>query len=217
MRAQRVASPTSRFRSIAHRLKEETPTNHASVEPGPPHEAALALWDYAARSAAWAINHSTGDPLAEQIHATLARTPDGLTRTQLRDLLHRNLPAQRVEQALHTLASTGKATRHQTRTTDRHPTNRGLAAATQPTPCFGGTERACERGRPPATDGRRNGHGRGQTRTHAQDFRRYVVRSLPATSSPSSVTPPSPSWLSVNNRENFRLGGRERACSGCWR
>jgi hypothetical protein len=82
-------------------------------------QAALALWDYAARSAAWAINHSTGDPLAEQIHAALARTPDGLTRTQLRDLLHRNLPAQRVEQALHTLASTGKATRHQTRTTGR--------------------------------------------------------------------------------------------------
>ena len=81
--------------------------------------AALALWDYAARSAAWAINHTSGDPLAEQIHAALTRSPDGLTRTQLRDLLHRNHPAERVEQALHALASTGRATRHQTRTAGR--------------------------------------------------------------------------------------------------
>jgi hypothetical protein len=81
--------------------------------------AALALWDYTARSAAWALAQATGDPLAEQLHAALTRSPDGLTRTQLRDLLHRNLPAERVEQALHTLASTGRATRQQTRTTGR--------------------------------------------------------------------------------------------------
>lgn len=81
--------------------------------------AALALWDYAARSAAWAISQSTANPLAEQIHAALTRSPDGLTRTQLRDLLHRNLPAERVEQALHTLHSTGRATRHQTPTAGR--------------------------------------------------------------------------------------------------
>ena len=81
--------------------------------------AALALWDYAARSAAWAINHTSGDPLAEHIHAALARSPDGLTRTQLRDLLHRNHPAERIEQALHALASTGRATQHRTRTTGR--------------------------------------------------------------------------------------------------
>ena len=81
--------------------------------------AALALWDYAARSAAWAINQSTGDPLAEQIHAALTRSPDGLTRTQLRDLLHRNLPAERVEQALQTLIAAGRATRQQTPTAGR--------------------------------------------------------------------------------------------------
>jgi hypothetical protein len=33
------------------------------------------------------------------------------------------------------------------------------------------------------------------------DFGRYVVRSLPATSSPSTMTPPSPSSMSVNKRE----------------
>jgi hypothetical protein len=90
----------------------------ATIRPEHLH-AALALWDYAARSAAWAIDQSTGDPLAEQIHAALTRSPDGLTRTQVRDLLHRNLPADRIEQALHTLHSTGRATRHHTHTTGR--------------------------------------------------------------------------------------------------
>ena len=90
--------------------------------------AALALWDYAKRSAAWALGHATGDPLAEHIHAALARTPDGLTRTQIRDLCQRNLPADRVEQALHALAATGLA--HQQRTvTGGRPAERWTAQA----------------------------------------------------------------------------------------
>ena len=78
--------------------------------------AALALWDYAARSAAWAIGHATGDPLAEQIHAALARSPDGLTRTQLRDLLHRNHPADQR------LASARRPRRHRPRPPGNKPT-----------------------------------------------------------------------------------------------
>lgn len=74
-------------------------------------QAALALWYYAARSASWALQASTGDPLAEQIHAALRHAPDGLTRTQLRDLLQRHQPADRVDQALHALTSTGRANR----------------------------------------------------------------------------------------------------------
>jgi hypothetical protein len=72
-------------------------------------QAALALWDYAARCASWALQASTGDPLAEQIHAALRHAPDGLTRTQLRDLLQRHQPAARVDQALHALTGTGRA------------------------------------------------------------------------------------------------------------
>ena len=34
-------------------------------------QAALALWDYAARSAEWALGDATGVPLAEQIYRTL--------------------------------------------------------------------------------------------------------------------------------------------------
>ena len=72
--------------------------------------AALALRDYAARSAAWALDHTTGDPLAQQIHAALEHAPDGLTRTQLRDLLHRNPAATQLDRALAALAEDGKAT-----------------------------------------------------------------------------------------------------------
>ena len=75
---------------------------------------ALALWHYGSRSAAWALGQATGDPLAEHIHTALLRSPDGLTRTQIRDLCQRNLPADRVEHALHALAAGGRA--HQTRT-----------------------------------------------------------------------------------------------------
>jgi len=71
--------------------------------------AALALWDYTARSAAWALAQATGDPLAEQIHAALLRSPDGLTRTQISQLLHRSLPVQQLQQALDTLAAAGRA------------------------------------------------------------------------------------------------------------
>jgi hypothetical protein len=82
-------------------------------------QAALALWDYAARSAAWTLGHSTGDPIAEQIHTALLRSPDGLTRTQIRDFCHRNLPTQRVDQALASLAAAGRATRQRTLTGGR--------------------------------------------------------------------------------------------------
>ena len=87
---------------------------------GPEHlHAALALWTYASRSAAWALGHTTGDPLAEHIHTALTRSPDGLTRTQIRDLCQRNLPADRVEQALTTLAAAGRARRQRTLTGGR--------------------------------------------------------------------------------------------------
>jgi hypothetical protein len=75
--------------------------------------AALALWDYTARSAAWALAQATGDPLAEQLHAALTRSPDGLTRTQLSDLLDRHQPANRIQQALDALHAQGRA--HHTR------------------------------------------------------------------------------------------------------
>ena len=83
--------------------------------------AALALQDYTTRSAAWALEPDTGDPIAEHIHTALLQAPDGLTRTQLRDLLNRNLPVRRLEQALANLAAAGKADRQRILTTGGRP------------------------------------------------------------------------------------------------
>ncbi|HYB23273.1 MAG TPA: hypothetical protein VED41_05715 [Solirubrobacteraceae bacterium] len=77
----------------------------------PPHlHAALALQDYAARSAAWALQGTTGQPLAEQIHAALKAHPAGLTRSQISDTLKHNQPAGHINHALHALQTTGRAT-----------------------------------------------------------------------------------------------------------
>jgi hypothetical protein len=78
---------------------------------GPSHlKAALALHDYAARSAAWALNGATGQPLAEQIHAALQAHPAGLTRSQISDALKHNQPAGQLDHALRALQTTGRAT-----------------------------------------------------------------------------------------------------------
>jgi hypothetical protein len=77
----------------------------------PPHlTAALALHDYATRSAAWALTGATGQPLAEQIHAILVQHPGGLTRSQISHTLRHNQPAGEIDNALHALQDTGRAT-----------------------------------------------------------------------------------------------------------
>jgi hypothetical protein len=78
---------------------------------GPDHlDAALALQDYAARSASWALQGATGEPLAEQIHAALHANPAGLTRSQISNILKHNQPAGQIEHALHALQAAGRAT-----------------------------------------------------------------------------------------------------------
>lgn len=73
-------------------------------------QAALALQEYAARSAAWALRGATGDPLAEQIHAALHDHPGGLTRSQISQTLNHNQPAGQIDHALHTLHAAGRVT-----------------------------------------------------------------------------------------------------------
>jgi hypothetical protein len=77
----------------------------------PPHlTAALALHDYAARSAAWALTGATGQPLAEQIHAVLRQHPGGLTRSQISQTLNHNQPAGEIDTALSALHAAERAT-----------------------------------------------------------------------------------------------------------
>ena len=82
-------------------------------------DAALALWNYATRSATWALEHTTGDQLAHQIHGALQHATDGLTRTQLRDLTHRNATTTELDRALAALAHDGKATSQRVLTAGR--------------------------------------------------------------------------------------------------
>jgi hypothetical protein len=93
-------------------------------------QAALALHDYAARSASWALANTPGDPLANAILTALQQQPRGLTRTQIRDLFNRNQPAARVDQALATLARDGKA-RHDRVITGGRPADRWTATPTR--------------------------------------------------------------------------------------
>ena len=74
-------------------------------------QAALALWDYAARSAVWALGDATGVPLAEQLDRILQENPAGVTLTQFRDFLHRNIPAAQIKEALEALKAAGRAER----------------------------------------------------------------------------------------------------------
>jgi hypothetical protein len=86
----------------------------------PPHlHAALALHDYATRSAGWALQRATGQPLAEQIHAALRRSPAGLTRSQISDTLKHNQPAGQIDDALRALHAAGRATMTQIATGGR--------------------------------------------------------------------------------------------------
>jgi Protein of unknown function (DUF3987) len=73
-------------------------------------DAALALHNYAARSADWALKGATGQPLAEQIHAALRSNPAGLTRSQISDTLKHNQPTGQIDNALHALQTAGRAT-----------------------------------------------------------------------------------------------------------
>jgi len=93
-------------------------------------DAALALWDYARRSAVWALERTASDPLARQIHNALQHAlPDGLTRTQLRDLMHRNPTTIQLDQALAALHHDSKITSKRVLTAGR-PAE--LWTATQP-------------------------------------------------------------------------------------
>ena len=71
-------------------------------------QAAVALWQYAARSARWVFGDTLGDPVADEIYRALLDEPDGLTRSQLRDLFSRNRRSKDITQALDRLAVAGR-------------------------------------------------------------------------------------------------------------
>ncbi len=125
-----VAQVTARAEAHVIRLALLYTLADGQQQISPPHlHAALALHDYAARSAAWAMSGPTGDPLAEQIHATLRQHPGGLTRSQISQALNHNQPAGQLDHALRALQTAGRAAVTQIATRGR-PAQ--LWAATQP-------------------------------------------------------------------------------------
>jgi hypothetical protein len=73
--------------------------------------AALAVWDYCEASARFIFGDATGDPVADRMLEALRNSEDGLTRTQIYDLLGHGTKAGRINSALGLLLSTGRVTR----------------------------------------------------------------------------------------------------------
>lgn len=71
--------------------------------------AALAVWGYAEASARYVFGDTTGDPVADRIEDALSEASRGLTRTEISDVLGRNQPARRIEEALALLEGFGRA------------------------------------------------------------------------------------------------------------
>jgi hypothetical protein len=83
-------------------------------------QAALAVWDYCFASARFIFGDATGDPVADRIREALQGVgAEGLTRTQIRDLLGRHAAADRIAQALTQLAALGIASHQMVSTEGR--------------------------------------------------------------------------------------------------
>lgn len=73
-------------------------------------EAALAMWRYSEQSASYIFGNSTGDSVADRIHAALREAGSvGMTRMQIRDLFQRNKSAETIEKALSLLRDLKRA------------------------------------------------------------------------------------------------------------
>jgi len=72
-------------------------------------EAASALWDYSAASAAWAFGQNSGNADADKIHRHLKREGRATKSDILREVFHCNKPKSEVNEALAYLRSCGLA------------------------------------------------------------------------------------------------------------
>jgi hypothetical protein len=69
--------------------------------------AALALWRYCSDSARYVLGDFFGDPVADDILRSLRASPDGMTRTEVRELFARNKPSGQIGAALGVLLRYG--------------------------------------------------------------------------------------------------------------
>ncbi len=90
--------------------------------------AALALWEYCEASARYIFGDSLGDRVADDILRALRERPEGMTRSDLRELFGRNQSSERVGQALALLVEHGHA-RAEKQATEGRPVERWFAGA----------------------------------------------------------------------------------------
>ena len=75
-----------------------------------PHlQAALACWRYAEQSVRFVFGKMTGNPIADVIIGALGEADDGLSLTDIHNVLGRNARASEIHQALHILTKSGLA------------------------------------------------------------------------------------------------------------
>jgi hypothetical protein len=94
-------------------------------------EAATAVWQYCATSAKYIFGGALGNPLADEILRVLSLNPEGLTRTKIHEIFHRNRPKVDIDLALGLLAEHGLAAAKHEETNGRpaerwYATNQGL-------------------------------------------------------------------------------------------
>lgn len=82
-------------------------------------KAALALWQYAEDSARYIFGNSIGNRIADEIFTALQNAPEGLDKTQIRDLFNRNRSANEINRALQTLLEYGCIQRREEKTQGR--------------------------------------------------------------------------------------------------
>jgi hypothetical protein len=82
-------------------------------------EAALAVWKFCEDSARFIFGDSLGDPVADEILRALRSHPDGMTRTEIRDLFGRHKGAEEIGRALSVLLERGLVNRVEEKTEGR--------------------------------------------------------------------------------------------------
>lgn len=95
-------------------------------------EAALAVWTYAQASSEWTFGDSLGDPTADDIWTLAKERPDGISRTEVRDLFSRNKKAREIDRALSALEDAGRLTRRSEATAGAARPNSGSLKSPRP-------------------------------------------------------------------------------------
>ena len=93
--------------------------------------AALAVWGYCDQSAHLIFGDSLGDPAADDILAALRRSPAGMTRTEISNLLGRHRTSDQISAALAMLLKLGRV-KFETRQTGGRPVETWFAIGGSP-------------------------------------------------------------------------------------